>query len=638
MATTTGDPRSREDHDDGRIRRPGRPIDLYRLYLPLRRGWMWVGAAAVLGVVAGVAYVQTAFAPTYVATATVKYTPPPERARSTVAELAAATASLTSRPALEAIHEKMDKKRPPGAYGRRFDAEVQNSTGLIELSASEGTAEGAAKLANAVVDVLLEQRKLRSQSSAQEKLTELDAQIEANEKKLAEARAAYDAFRDEHGIANLTSEQERTITAAADARAAADQVAARKLAAERRIAELEARGTEALDNTSPPADSAELRRARLELAQLRTRLTEEHPQVVSTKERIQQLESRGGSGVGRALAAARAQLAAAERELEPLEQAARLAKERADAFTEVEGEATGLLGAVRLAEANLELLGRERQQLASAAASATTDFSVIARATPPGGPIGDKMKIVSLAGIPFLILLAVIAVLLGRELWGLRVKTPSEVAFWGGGPVVGATTWPREAHGLDALDADLDDRLPNATGTMLIVPSRAEEADLAEEFAAMLNEDWYSPGLVDLSSVSQMDVRQTASVSGGYPALASGGTGAIVPARSYEPSTSVRTPNIDSTGAFQTQQPSVGANAWTGAPSGQALRRAARLADRVLVLASAGKTTFAEVAASGIRLGRTDGVGFLLVDVDPDFEGLPDRVGDIDHFWSATRP
>ena len=74
---------------------------------------------------------------------------------------------------------------------------------------------------------------------------------------------------------------------------------------------------------------------------------------------------------------------------------------------------------------------------------------------------------------------------------------------------------------------------------------------------------------------------------------------------------------------------------WEGPFEGQALRRAARLADRVVVLVRSG--TMTSLALHGIksRLGRKDGVGFVVVDLPDDLHALPDRVGDVAAFWAT---
>ena len=74
--------------------------------------------------------------------------------------------------------------------------------------------------------------------------------------------------------------------------------------------------------------------------------------------------------------------------------------------------------------------------------------------------------------------------------------------------------------------------------------------------------------------------------------------------------------------------------AWNGPLVGPVLRRAARLAHRVVVVVSAGMRA-TELTKVTTRLGRKDGVGYVLVNLDPHFAELSDRVGPVEIFWQS---
>jgi hypothetical protein len=57
----------------------------------------------------------------------------------------------------------------------------------------------------------------------------------------------------------------------------------------------------------------------------------------------------------------------------------------------------------------------------------------------------------------------------------------------------------------------------------------------------------------------------------------------------------------------------------------------------VLVLVRAGASTASELARLSIVLGRRDGIGLALVELDPAFTVLSDRVGEVEQFWHARR-
>ncbi len=114
----------------------------------------------------------------------------------------------------------------------------------------------------------------------------------------------------------------------------------------------------------------------------------------------------------------------------------------------------------------------------------------------PGGvpeyPVENKMKLVVFLAIPVLAVLAVLLVVLRREFRGLRLETPAEVAFWGKGPVLASTPWPSDPDGLADLVAGLDDYVPHAKGSFLVVGSSSDESRLARVFVDRINRDWFS--------------------------------------------------------------------------------------------------------------------------------------------------
>jgi hypothetical protein len=76
--------------------------------------------------------------------------------------------------------------------------------------------------------------------------------------------------------------------------------------------------------------------------------------------------------------------------------------------------------------------------------------------------------------------------------------------------------------------------------------------------------------------------------------------------------------------------------AWNGPLSGPVLRRAARLAHRVMVVVSSGMSVV-DLARIHTRLGREDGVGYVLVNVGDAYVHLKDRVGPVEEFWEGLR-
>jgi hypothetical protein len=88
--------------------------------------------------------------------------------------------------------------------------------------------------------------------------------------------------------------------------------------------------------------------------------------------------------------------------------------------------------------------------------------------------------------------------------------------------------------------------------------------------------------------------------------------------------------------ARATEQVTGVALAWNGPLSGPVLRRAARLAHRVMVVVSSGLSVV-ELARIKTRLGRDEGVGYVLVNLEDAYLDTEDRVGPVEDFWRGAR-
>ena len=76
--------------------------------------------------------------------------------------------------------------------------------------------------------------------------------------------------------------------------------------------------------------------------------------------------------------------------------------------------------------------------------------------------------------------------------------------------------------------------------------------------------------------------------------------------------------------------------AWNGPLSGPVLRRAARLAHRVIVVVSSGLSAV-DLTRVPTRLGRDKGVGYILVNLEDAYVDTQDRVGPVEEFWQGER-
>jgi len=224
-------------------------------------------------------------------------------------------------------------------------------------------------------------------------------------------------------------------------------------------------------------------------------------------------------------------------------------------------------------------------------------------------------------------------VVLRREFKGLQLQTAAEVAFWGKGPVLAATAWPGDPRGLDELVAGLDDVVPHAKGKLLIVGGSPDESRIAHELAERMNNDWFAtdtraiPPRDPTSDPADPTPIQTPPPSGPYPIGGSGAQSLALARRpSSPPAEAIRL--ASPTGHLQLE-------AWDGPYESQALRRAARIADRVIVLVRSCAMPALRLNGIQNRVGRQQGIGYIVVGLPDELSVLPDRAGNVTAFWKA---
>nr|MDQ3037874.1 hypothetical protein [Myxococcota bacterium] len=349
------------------------------------------------------------------------------------------------------------------------------------------------------------------------------AELAAAEAHLGEARQEYDQFRAEHGISDLTAEQERAIAEAARLSAEADEeeVAVLTAATRMEVLRTEARRLPRMHTASASSTDmvqGELAQARADLAQARARYTAQHPAVRSLEARVASLESArrtGGRSAVRTdatsavnpvreelegnVALAAADRATSEERTEGLRRLAAEARERVRALTELEGQASLLLAAVNVGTRQVDELRADIAQAEDRAGDPPAGYHVAANAMVPESALSSKGKKLAWLLPPLLSLLVAFGFVFWRERGGARTRTAVEVAWWGNAPVIGTTTWPRDPAALDMLVAELEDLGTYAAGRTLVVPAMIEDRELATEFAARLAEaPWLAAGVLDV--------------------------------------------------------------------------------------------------------------------------------------------
>jgi uncharacterized protein involved in exopolysaccharide biosynthesis len=689
------------DAEEPRRPRPGVPVDPHRVLRAVLRGKWWLLAAATLGAVAGVLIGKFVVKHSYEAAASIRFeglpgTDPHEAQR----QLPAMVSITHTEPVLRALRSRMGwDEISLDALRQILEVESDASSGLVSFTTTGESPEEAAEAANTLVEIFLDRHREAQGEELRNELSSLGERVEAAEEELAQARRTYDAFRETHGITDLSAEQEQAIGQAAELRSEADLARAEIQALEARVRQLR----RALAET-PRMETVSTGQShgRQRLTELRQRLreargqglSESHPTVQALERQVESLERSGGGGGGGTtrssvnglytqiesnLSEAQAELEATRQRHQSLQQLATQAQERTNRFSTIEGQAAGLLAQVNVKEALLNELNERRARIEDSLRDIQTGFRVVAEARPPESAVPSKKKYLVAAGIPVAFVSIMLAMLLWRELRGLRVQTPEEVAFWGNGPVVGTTTWPRDPRALIDLIADMDDFAPDARGTMLVVGATTSDHELAAEIASQLNHDWSSTTLIDVPVVGALpppapttpagpdDRRDAVSeISEISEAVAPEGGGRdsgcdfdlddehgdVIDAEIEEGPSDLVLAEEDPEARFADEADVGGpggpahalaadaayrlvCTAWSG-PEGQALRRAARLADRVLVVVSSRGIRATELARQKTRLGRDEGVGYCLIGVSDEVARLPDRSGPVEDFWEPS--
>jgi len=638
--------------------RPGLPVDPYRLRRALvggRRLLIGIGAASVI---IGFLSVKLMMPSAYQTTVFLQYEGDLQVAgvQSNTHGLAPAADALGREAVLRKIAEGIGFEGSLQALRSGIGYEIDLMSGTLRIDVLGETAERAAENARIVSDVFMTYHKERQSRRIETELARGEKRIEAADSEVEVARRRYNEFRDEHGIADLSTEQQSMVKSAATLRADSELAVSEIRATEAEVRSLETvlastpKTTLVSGGSSP--ERATYNRLRQELVNARATLSGDHPRVQALQQQVDQLRAQLRSGGGSSasvgglvgtnttyqvvdgkLRDAKSRLAALRERQKGLAQLADKAQSRLGAFSNIEGEASALLADVKVNENLASGLRRTEAALEDALRDPPSGFVVLDPGAVPEYPIRNKAKTVVFGAVVMLSSAFALFLVLRREFKGLHLQTAAEVAFWGNGPVLATTSWPNDPRGLDELIAGLDDLVPHAKGSLLIVGGSANESGIVNEFAHRLNDDWFptnahaaTPG-TPKSPPTERDPMQTPPPSGPYP-IGDSGTHSVALAR---------LPSAPPTEAIRLASPAAHfrLEAWDGPDEGQALRRAARIADRIVVLVRSGAMPVIQLHGIQNRVGRQLGIGYIVVGVSDELRALPDRVGDVTGFWHS---
>jgi hypothetical protein len=139
--------------------------------------------------------------------------------------------------------------------------------------------------------------------------------------------------------------------------------------------------------------------------------------------------------------------------------------------------------------------------LADAATSPLAGFRVLSIPVVPETSERSRLHIWVLVLLPVLTVLVLVLLFIGRRLRTLTVEAPREVAWWGNGPVLGTSVWPRDPAALESFVDELEDHGVYGVGRTLVVPATEAEREIACSFAMRLAEaPWLAAAILDVGA------------------------------------------------------------------------------------------------------------------------------------------
>lgn len=383
------------------------------------------------------------------------------------------------------------------------------------------SAERAERLTQAVLDVFLARQASFNQARLERLTAENEQGLEYAKKKRDEAVAAYEIFRKESGKPDVLEEKKQLLARADLLRTQAEAASVEVVAQQARIGELEKAQQElprqmvASATRGSPVDSP-LAQARSDLASARASLSDEHPRVQALKQRVASLQAQrkgqkaelgeqtmavnpARSAVDQQLATARAALAGAKERESALLVLLKTIKAEMASLSPDEGEARQLVGAVEAADERFKQLTERAAELRDASLGPLTGFRVLSSPMLPEESHRSTQYVLMLVMLPIVTALIFALVIIVRRLRNLPVEAPRELAWWGNGPVLGTSVWPRDPGALDNFVDELEDYGMYGAGRTLVVPATEAEREIACSFAMRLADaPWLAAAILDV--------------------------------------------------------------------------------------------------------------------------------------------
>ena len=177
----------------------------------------------------------------------------------------------------------------------------------MRFTVSGETGEDAAEYARVVTDVFMAYHKERQSRRIEAEIARTEKRIEAAEDEAEEARQLYNEFREKHGIADLSTEQQSMVESAAELRADSEFAVSEIRAIEAQVASLEAQLASTPKTSFVSGGTSPERATYNQLAagagERKSHAFSGHPRVQALEQQVSQLRSQLRSAVVRAPAA-----------------------------------------------------------------------------------------------------------------------------------------------------------------------------------------------------------------------------------------------------------------------------------------------------------------------------------------------
>ena len=286
----------------GGAKRQGFPMDPHRLKRALLGGRFWLLGAGAVGLIIGLFYVKVLMGSAYETTVVLKYEGDMSMGdqRPSAHAIDPAADALLQQSVLSEIREELGFDSDLTELADWIQYETDYRAGTLRFAVSGETGEDAAEYARVVTQVFMAYHKDRQSRRIEAEIARTEKRIDAVERDAGLAHARYNAFREQHGISDLPTEQQSMLESAAQLRADSELALPEIRALEAQVSSLETllastpKTSMAGGGVSP--ERATYERLRQELVSAQASLSPDHPRVQALQQQVAQLRS---AAVGR---------------------------------------------------------------------------------------------------------------------------------------------------------------------------------------------------------------------------------------------------------------------------------------------------------------------------------------------------